>query len=50
MVLQDLRRVDRRSLDKLVGRQRMPCFHLERLDKRSLGHRCAVDHLVWLPG
>lgn len=44
------RRVDRRPLDQLVGRQELPCQHVERVDQRPMGHECAVDDLDWVCG
>jgi hypothetical protein len=42
--------LDRRPLDVLVGRQRLPREYVERLDERELGERCALDDLVGLRG
>lgn len=44
------RLLDPGPLDFLVGRQRLPAQHLERLDERTLGHRGAVDDLERLLG
>lgn len=48
--LPDLWRLDLRPMDIVVGRQRVPSQHLERLDGCFVGHQRALDYLVGLPG